>query len=170
MAHMPNPKPEMNSDSINIISVEFADGRAASVILNRLSKGPERYLDMRLDGELASIHTSIGGQVGFEAGIHTREKRPFFDFNLVQGGKAVLQNGNRSKVFAKDPINPFASATAHHFGNFIDAIQHDSTPPCTAKENRKTLALVFAAYDAAKTGKSILMSQYFARQTPTSIN
>ncbi|MBA3256974.1 MAG: Gfo/Idh/MocA family oxidoreductase, partial [Pyrinomonadaceae bacterium] len=63
-AHMPNPKPDAKSDVINLISVEFADGRAASIVLNRLSKGPERYLDMRLDGEFASIHTSIGGRVG----------------------------------------------------------------------------------------------------------
>lgn len=155
IAHMPNPKPEAKSDLINVISVEFADGRAASIVLNRLSKGPERYLDMRLDGEFASIHTSIGGQVRFEAGIHTRDKRPFFGFNFVQGGQAVVQKGNRSRVIAKDKINPFASATAHHFGNFITAIQTGGLPPCTAADNRKTLELVFAAYDSAQSGKVI---------------
>ncbi len=160
MAHMPNPLGIMKSDVINIISVEFSDGRAASIVLDRLSKGPERYLDMRLDGEFASIHTSIGGRVGFKAGLHTREKRPFVDLDFVPGGKAVWQSGNRQKLIAKDAINPFASSTAVHFGNFIDAIHSGGKPPCTASDNRDTLALMFAAYDSAESGQTVEMSRY----------
>lgn len=160
MAHMPKPKAEYNSDMINLVSLEFADGRAASIILNRISKGPERYLDMRLDGEFASIHTSIGGQVHFAAGIHPRDKRPFIDFNFVKGGQALLQQGNKSKIIAKDGLNPFASSTAHHFGNFIKAIGENKTPPGTIKENRKTIGLVFAAYDSAETQCSINLIDY----------
>lgn len=161
-AHMPTPLPDTKSDSVNIISVEFSDGRAASIVLDRLSKGPERYLDMRLDGELTSIHTSIGGEVRFEVGMHTRERRPFIGFNFVKGGKAVLQNGDRSKIIAKDDINPFASATAVLFGNYIEAIRNGVTPPGTARDNRNTLALVFAAYDSAQTSKPVEMHQYMA--------
>lgn len=157
-AHMPTPLPDTKSDSVNIISVEFSDGRAASIVLDRLSKGPERYLDMKLDGELASLHTSIGGEVRFEVGMHTRERRPFMGFNFVKGGKAVLQNGNISKVIARDDINPFASATAILFGKFIEAIQNGETPPGTARDNRNTLALVFAAYDSAQSGRPVEMS------------
>jgi predicted dehydrogenase len=159
-AQMPQPQPEKRSDTLNLISLEFADGRAASIILNRLSMGPERYLDMRLDGEFASIHTSIGGRVGFEAGIHTREKRPFFGINFVKGGSAVLQKGNKSKVIAKDDINPFASSTKYHFENFIKAILEGSEPPGTVKDNFKTLALVFAAYDSALSHCAINMNDY----------
>lgn len=162
-AHMPNPGWRMKSDAINIISLEFADGRAASIVLDRLSKGPERYLDMRLDGEFSSIHTSIGGEVRLEAGIHTKEKRPFFGFHLAKGGKAVLQNGNRSKVIGKDGMNPFASATAHHFRNFIGAIENGGMPSGSAADNRNTLALVFAAYDSAESGRAIELSRYRQR-------
>jgi D-apiose dehydrogenase len=164
MAHMPNPLGALKSDALNIISVEFSDGRAAAIVLDRLSKGPERYLDMRLDGEFASIHTSIGGRVGFKAGLHTREKRPFIGVDLVQGGKAVLQNGNRETLIAKDGLNPFASSTAVHLRNFIEAIQSGGTPPCTAKDNRNTLALMFAAYDSALLGKAVQMSDYAAEE------
>ena len=159
--HMPNPKPETNYEVVNISSLEFADGRAASSVLDRLSKGPESYLDMRLDGEFASIHTSIGGEARFEIGMHTREKRPFVEFSFVKGGKAVLQNGNRSKIIAKDGVNPFASATAVHFRNFIEAIQNGGEPRATAGDNRNTLALAFAAYDSAQTGRIVEMGQYF---------
>lgn len=159
-AQMPQPQPEKHFDSLNLITLEFADGRAASIILNRLSRAPERYLDMRLDGEFASIHTSIGGRVGIEAGIHTREKRPFLGINFIKGGSAVLQNGNKSKIIAKDGINPFASSTARHFENFVKAIQEGSEPPGDVKDNLKTLALVFAAYDSAKSRCAINMNDY----------
>ena len=159
-AQMPNPLSKFRSDALNLITLEFADGRAASIILNRLSNAPERYLDMRLDGENASIHTSIGGEVRFEAGMHTRQKLPFFGFNFVKGGKAVLQNGTKSKIIAKDGINPFASSTAYHFNNFIDALNNGSEPPGTAADNRKTLALVFAAYDAAESKRTICLKDY----------
>jgi predicted dehydrogenase len=159
-AHMPNPGGRMRSDAINIISLEFADGRAASIVLDRLSKGPERYLDMRLDGEFGSIHTSIGGEVRFEAGIHTKERRPFFGFHLAKGGKAVLQDGNRARVIAREGLNPFASATAHHFRNFISGIEKGGIPLGAAEDNRNTLALVFAAYDSAQLGKTVELSCY----------
>lgn len=159
-AQIPPPPAGRHSDAVNLISLEFEDGRAASIILNRLSRGPERYLDMRLDGEFASIHTSIGGQIRFEAGIHTREKRPFLGFNFIKGGSAALQTGNRSKIIAGDNINPFASSTAYHFDNFIEAIKNGTTPPGTIQDNLKTLALVFAAYESAEKRCSINMSDY----------
>lgn len=161
-AHMPRPIPGAKSDAVNVIWVEFSDGRAASVVLDRLSRGPERYLDMRLDGESAAIHTSIGGQASLEIGIHTRSRRPFLDLNLVQGGRALLQTGSRQKVIAKDPVNPFASATARHFRNFLSAMQNGQLPPGNAQDNRNTLALVLAAYDSASSGRPIELSNCLA--------
>jgi D-apiose dehydrogenase len=143
------------AEVVDLLMVEFADGRAASVILDRLSKGPEQYLDMRLDGERASIHTSIGGELRFEIGIHTRERRPFIGFNFVQGGKAVLQDGTRSKLIAKEGINPLASATAIHFQNFLQAIQKGTVPYGTASDYRLTLVMTLAAYDSAQSGTGV---------------
>lgn len=160
--HIPNPGRSMRSDFVNVISLEFSDGRAASIVLDRLSRGPERYLDMRLDGEFASIHTSIGGNARFEVGLHTQQRRPFVRFNFVKGGRAVLQNGTRSRVIAKDGLNPFASATAFHFGQFIDAIQRGEEPPTSVRDNRNTLALVLAAYDSAESGNALDLAPYLA--------
>ncbi len=159
-AQMPNPLSKFRSDALNLITLEFPDGRVASIILNRLSNAPEHYLDMRLDGEHASVHTSIGGEVRFEAGMHTRQKRPFFGLNFIKGGKAVLQKGTKSKIIAKDGINPFASSTGYHFNNFVDAIVNGGTPPGTVADNRKTLALVFAAYAAAEACQTVNLKDY----------
>lgn len=160
LAHMPVPQEKAESDTINVVCVEFADGRAASMMLNRLSKGPERYLDMRLDGEFASIYTSIGGRVEIKAGAHTRNRQPFLEWRFAKGGQALLQVGNRSKVIARDPMNPFAAATAVHLGNFIDAIRAGAIPPGDARDNRNTLAMVTAAYDSARLGRAVEMSEY----------
>ncbi len=155
-AHMPSSGAGGGqSEVVNVVYLEFSDGRGASIVLDRLSKGPERYLDMRLDGESAAIHTSIGGEVRFEAGIHTSNRTPFIGFSFVKGGQAVLQDGNSEKVIAKDRLNPMSTATAVHFNNFIDAIGNGSTPPGTAKDNRKTMELVFAAYDSAEKGRPV---------------
>jgi predicted dehydrogenase len=159
-AVMPQPIPGVHTDVVNIVSLEFADGRAASIVLDRLSKGPERYLNMRLDGEFAAIQTSIGGQVRFELGLHTKERKPFAGFHFVKGGRALLQNGTDSRVLAKDDINPFAGATAVHLRNFVRALGHGELPRGHAAENRHSLAIVFAAYDSAATGQPVEMRLY----------
>ena len=166
-AHIPPPLPGSNSDAINVISVEFADGRAASIVLDRLSKGPESYLDIRLDGENAAIHTSIGGQAKVEFGLFTREKRPFFQFHFVQGAKAVWQDGNRSRTLATDGINPFASSTAEQLRQMIRAIETGTEPLTSARDNRNTLALVFAAYDSAHRERAVAIAPYLTPSETT---
>lgn len=167
-SHMPLPKLSTQSEPVDILSVEFSDGRAASMVFDRLSHGPERYLDLTLDGEFASIYTAIGGEAQMGIGIHTRERRPFLDLQLTMGAKAVLQKGARSKVIAKDGRNPFASATSTHFQNFIDAIEKGVEPAGSAKDHRNTLALVFAAYESAETGRATEMKDFLARQDGSS--
>jgi predicted dehydrogenase len=160
LAHMPRPDASIAWDAINLVAMDFADGRAASVVLDRLSRGPERYLDFRLDGERAAIHTSIGGQVRAAVGVHTRQRRPFLSMRLVGGGQAVLEQGIRSRTLATDPQNPFAPATARHLGAFLDALDTGGVPPASARDNRESLRLVFAAYRSAQEMRSVEMSSF----------
>jgi predicted dehydrogenase len=160
LAHMPNPGRRYRSDVVNVINLEFADGRAASILLDRLSKGPERYLDFRLDGEHAAVHTSIGGRVRLEAGLHTREKRPFARFSFVKGGQTVLQDGINRILLARDDANPFAGATARHLTAFLDAIHGGAVPRTAVANNLKSLALVMAAYESAESGRWIDLASH----------
>ncbi len=169
VAHMPNPQGRARCDVVNAINIEFRDGRGASIVLDRLSRGPEHYLDMRLDGELASVHTSIGGRVRLEAGIHTRDRRPFLDFTFVKGGRAVLEDGNRSKLLAKDGINPFGDATARHFASFLDAIENGGMPRGDIRDNRNSLALVMAVYESAASGQWIEMNRPAPQSLPARV-
>jgi predicted dehydrogenase len=152
-AHMPRIRPQSKSDDLSIISLEFDDGRAASVILNRIGKGPDRYLELTLDGEEASIHTSIGGVASLELGLNPRARRPFTKLRIAKGGIATWQKGNESRVIAREGINPFAAATAVHLGALIDAVESGKEPAGSARDNRKTLALALAAYESAESGR-----------------
>jgi len=161
-AHMPRSVGPVKGELVNVISMEFADGRAASMVLDRLNRAQERYLDLRLDGEHATIQTSIGGRLQLRAGLETRDRRPFVTFDFALGGRAMLERGQRSRTLARDPMMPFTSATAYHFAQFLDAIENGTTPPGNAKDNRDTLALVIAAYDSAESGRSVELSAYRA--------
>ena len=161
-ASMPRPDPRVRSDAINLMALDFADGRSASIVLDRLSKGPERYLDMRLDGEHAVVHTSLGGRAELSLGLVARERRPFARLRLAGGAEAVLQKGSRERVIGRDGLDLFAAATARHFGNVLDAVENGRTPPADASDNRRSLALVLAAYDSAEARMPVDLAPYLA--------
>jgi predicted dehydrogenase len=163
-AHMPAPSRDGGGELVDVISMEFADGRAASMVLDRLSRGRERYLDLRLDGERATIHTSIGGRLQLRVGLETHARRPFVALDYALGGRARLERGQKSRTLAREGLTPFVSATAVQFGKFLDAIDTAVPAPGNARDNRDTLALVMAAYDAAESGRTVEMSAY---RTPT---
>ena len=158
-AHVPSI-PGEHADVVNTVAFGFPDGRAATVVLDRLAKGPHRYLELALDGTEATIQTSIGGELRLEVGLHTASKRVFGGLRLVKGGKAVLQAGDRERVLAKEGMNPFASATARHVRQFVEAVQAGSEPLVTARDHRDTLALALAVYDAAEAGRTVDMAPY----------
>ncbi|CAN5852359.1 Gfo/Idh/MocA family oxidoreductase [soil metagenome] len=159
-AHMPRPDPRVDSDAINLITLEFANGRSCSIVLDRLSKGPERYLDMRLDGEHAAIHTSLGGRLDVSLGLHTRARRPFARVRMIRGGHATLQTGDSERILARDGFDLFAAATARLLGRVFDAVAAGERIPAEASDNRRSLALVFAAYDSANTGAPVDLAGY----------
>ena len=160
IAHAPRADPSVDWSAIQVVAMEFRDGRAASFVLDRVSRGPERYLDIRLDGERAAVHTSIGGQLRAAIGLHTRRRRPFLDVRIVGGGRAVLQEGERERLLATDGRNPLATATSVHFAAFLDALEQGTRPPAAAADNRHSLALVFAAQQSAEEGRPVDLPSY----------
>lgn len=160
LAHMPNPLGRSQSDAVNVIPLEFADGRGASIVMERLTRGPTRYLEMRLVGEHAVIRTSIGGRMRIAAGLRTPSRRPFLEVTLARGGRAVLEDAAGSRALATEGLNPFADATSRLFAGFLKAIGDGSEPPSSIGDNRETLALVMAAYESAESGKWVSMRRY----------
>jgi predicted dehydrogenase len=131
--------------------------------VNRLSKGPERYLDLRLTGENAVIDCSIGGDARLELGLRTRPARPFAVLHWSQGGTAVWREGNRERVLAREASNPFAAATAARLGELLAAIREGRPAERDGAHHRQTLAMVLAAYDSAESGRAVELAPYYDR-------
>lgn len=145
-ARMPKGNKPGGPDYLNLIQLEFSGDRVAHITLDRFSRGPHRYLDMRLDGSEGIVETSLGGKIELNAGVRGGTRKPYINLDLSMGGRARVFHGDRFKKIASDPLDLFAHATHKLVRAFVDALENDTTPPCHGADNRKTLALVYAAY------------------------
>lgn len=154
-ARMPKGAKPDGPDYLNLVQLEFSGDRVAHIILDRLSRGRHRYLDIRLDGSASTVETSLGGRVAFGAGITGGTRRPFANLDISMGGRARLYQGEKFRKLASDPLDLFAHATAKLMRAFLDALEAGTTPPCHGEDNRQTLALMLAAYESAATNAAI---------------
>ncbi len=156
-ARMPKGGNPDGPDYLNLIRLEFSGDRVAHLSLDRLCRGPHRYLEMRLDGSRGCVETSIGGNLAFSAGIRGGSRKPYVNFDVTPGGRALLYQGEKVRKIASDPLDLFAHGTARLMRAFLDALDQGATPPCNADDNRRTLALMLAAYDSHEQKKTIEM-------------
>lgn len=156
-ARMPRPGKPEGPDYLNLIQLEFSGDRVAHIILDRLCKGPQRYLDLRLDGSRSSIETHLGG--GFEvcAGVRGGTRLPFFRAELSWGGWARQSEGSKSRKIASDPLDVFRAATRFLIRAFLDALETGAVPVCHAEDSRRSLAIMLAAYESHKKSRPIKM-------------
>ncbi len=149
-ARMPKPGGADGPDLLNLIHLEFSGDRAAQITLDRLTHGPHRYLDMRLDGTKGCIESSFGGLMEIAMGVQGNGVGPFVRLERRASASAKLFRGERGTVIGADPLAVFPAATARLFGKMLDALEAGSEPPCNAMDNLKTLALMLAAYESAE--------------------
>lgn len=148
-ARMPRPKGPEQADHLVLVELEFPGERCALIMLDRLSKGRHRYLDIRLDGDEATIETTIGGRLRTTLGVNARSKTPFLEVDVAPGGRARLYQGERSQLLATAPIDLFADATARLLGDVVAALDRGQEPPCSLNHARKTLRLLHLCYESA---------------------
>lgn len=151
-ARMPRPGGADAPDHLIIVELAFSGDRYAHILLDRLSKGIHRYLDIRLDGTEATIETSVGGRMQTTVGLNVRTRRPFVDLNVAMGGQARLYRGEACELVATAPLDLFADATARLLTDVIQAIERGDQPPCSLPHARHTLALLLACYESAIDG------------------
>lgn len=154
-ARMPRGGNPEGPDYLDLILVEFSGGRAAQITLDRLWRGPTRYLTVRLDGSYGCIETELGGHLELSAGIRGGSRKPYLAFDCSPGGRARLFHQDKVRKIAAEPLDVFASATRRLVRAFVDAVDRDETPLCTAEDNLRTLALMLAAYASDEKGQSI---------------
>lgn len=155
-ARMPRPGRPDGPDYLNLIQMEFSGDRVAHITLDRLSRGPHRYLDIRLDGSRACIETRLGGKAEASFGLRPGSKRPFARLDLAASASADLYHGERRRRLATDPSDLFAHSTAKLLRGMLRAIRDGQTPPCSAADNLNTLALMLTAYRSSAAGGTFL--------------
>jgi predicted dehydrogenase len=156
-ARMPRPGGEGGPDYLNLIRLDFSGDRSAQITLDRLSRGPHRYLTLRLDGSAGFVETRIGGAAELRLGVRGGARRPFAEWDFALGGQARLFHGESSRTIAKEPLNVFAHATRRLLHAFLAALDGGGVPPCHAEDNRRTLALMVAAYDSDESRATVEM-------------
>src|SRR6185437_11668776 len=106
--------PEYDADVVVAGVLRFPGERIAVLNFNRVTEAPEKYLEMRLDCERASLRLSLGGVARIAVDWSRRAGRPVLRSGLVRGGQARAEAGGRSWVYANARRTEFASATAEH--------------------------------------------------------
>ncbi len=152
---IPHPRPEFPSDVIVTATLAFPEERVATMVLNRISHAPERYLEMRLDCEEASVRLSLGGVARASLDWSKALGRPHLRVSLVKGGEARVERGGRSRVIAQERAKAFASATALNLQAFADAVRSGAWSDAAARHARELIRLVFAGYESARTGETV---------------
>jgi predicted dehydrogenase len=152
------PRHATGPDYLDLLQLEFSGDRVAQVTLDRLSRGRHRYLEIRLDGTAGCIETRLGGGIEVAAGIQGGSRRPFLRVDAALGGQARLYQGERYRRLATEPLDTFAAATARLLESFRSAVASGTAPPCHAEDNRRTLALMLAAYESHRRRATVPMA------------
>ncbi len=156
-ANIPKVNSEYDSDVFVQMTLRFSNDRLATLVLNRVSHAPEKYLEMRLDCQKASIRISLGGvaRAGVELSRHKGTNRPAFRMSFVKGGEARVESGGSTRVLAQERSPAFASATASHLRTFLKSDSGGSTEFDTVEHARNVLRVIFAGYESARTGQIV---------------
>ena len=154
-ARMPRPVTPEGPDRLDLVQLEFPGDRVAHILLDRLCRGPHRYLTVRLDGTAGCVETRLGGGFEVRAGVRGGSRRPFLGADLSLGGQARLFHGERSRKIASEPLDVFARATRRLVAAMLEALDRGQVPPSHADDNRRTLAVMLAAYESAERGATV---------------
>lgn len=155
-ARIPKAPGDVGADVLIVMRLDFPEGRVANMVINRVSHAPEKYLEMRLDCEEASLRASLGGVARLELGWNSALGRPRLRFSLTKGGEVRWERDGRSRQLARQSKDAFYHAAARHFSQFLSAIENGHEPPVSAAHAREVLRSVFAGYRSASEGGELV--------------
>ena len=159
MAHMPHPRADIAADVVVAATLTFPGERVASMVFNRISHAPTRYLEMRLDCRDASVRISLGGVARAALDWSSERHRPLLRASFVRGGEARVEKAGRSTTIVRETQPAFASATASNLRRFIDAIERGDRSTTEVRYAANLIRVVFAAYDSAERGATVSLHE-----------
>lgn len=152
---IPHPRPDIAADVVVALMLRFPNDCTATMVLNRISQAPERYFEMRLDCEKASVRMSLGGVARATLDWSKALGRPTSRVSFVKGGEARVESGGRSRVIAREPQMAFTSATAANLRQFTDRIVAGDRDQAPLHHARELIRLVEAGYESARLGQTV---------------
>lgn len=157
-AHMPRVREDSAADLLVQASLRYPGERLATLLMNRVSAAPERYLEMRIDCEHASVRVSFGGVARVAVNWSRARRRPVFRASLVRGGEARVERDGTSKVLAREATEARPRATAALLSAMADDIRAGRRSLAGAEQARATLRAVLAGYESAAAGQTIALA------------
>lgn len=155
-AHIPRPRPDVDADVVVHAALGFPGERLAVMTVNRLSHALERYFELRLDCERASLRISLGGVARASLDWSRALGRPIARWSLVRGGEARVEAGGRSRVLVRARRDAFASATAANLQGLLAAVGRGGVAGNDqARHARELLRIVAAGYESARRGQTV---------------
>jgi predicted dehydrogenase len=119
---------DREADPVQVVTLEFSEGRLGLLLLDRITNAGTRYLEVRADCEKASLRASYGGRASARIGVKRAEPTGVrFDFGL--GGLAWAEIGSRRRVLARGPRDMNVAATGDLLARAVVAFQSGQEPP-----------------------------------------
>lgn len=155
-ARIPKVRSDVDADLCVVMRLDFPEERVATVILNRVSKAPKRYLEMRLECEKASVRTSLGGLARLGIEWDSVAARPRLRFDLTRGGEAWWEANGRSGKLIQQSRGALHTACAAHFSQFLSTVNDGAKSDVSAEHASQVLRIVFAGYESASLGGQLV--------------
>jgi predicted dehydrogenase len=154
-AHTPHSLPDIEADVVVQATLRFPGERLATLMLNRISQGLQRYLEMRIDCEKASVRISFGGVARISAEWSSGRGLPVTRLSFVKGGEARVEANGRLRIVSREWSEARARATAFHLQSLIDAVKTGRVVNESARHSRELIRIVSAGYESAQKGETV---------------
>lgn len=150
---------EEQTDSVALVTLEFAGGRLAQIMQNRLSPGDTRYFEISADCAEATLRGSFGGRARVSAGM-VRSTRPHFRVELGSSGIAWEEKGSSRHIFARNPKEPGMNATKRLLEKTLAAFESGSEVPASGDVALMGLEVLAACYRSADSGTRVALDEH----------
>ena len=142
---------EEKTDSVALVTLEFANGRLAQVTQNRLSPGDTRYFEVSAECAQATLRASFGGRARVSVGM-VRSTRPHLRVEYGPSGLAWEERGADRRVFAKNPREAGMDATRRLLEKTLSAFANGTEAPASGEVGLMGLEVLAACYHSADIG------------------
>lgn len=154
-AHIPKLRQDTEADVLVQATLRYPGERMATLMMNRVSRAPRRYLELRVDCEEASLRLSFGGVARATLEWSSQARRPVFRASLVKGGEARVEQGGRSWILARDNQEGRPMATARVLAGMIADIRAGRISLDGVQHARALTRAIFSGYESARRGQTV---------------